>query len=125
MLRVFLLITCVLFSATTLAQNPVQSDGDKYKVVLENERVRVLEYRDQPGQKTQQHHHPAFVLYALSPFKRSITLPDGKVIMRQFKTGDVIYSEAQTHVGENVGDTETHVIMIELKEETPASAQLK
>ena len=116
MLRVFLLITCVLFSATTLAQNPVQSDGDKYKVVLENERVRVLEYRDQPGQKTQQHHHPAFVLYALSPFKRSITLPDGKVIMRQFKTGDVIYSEAQTHVGENVGDTETHVIMIELKE---------
>ena len=125
MLRVFLLITCVLFSATTLAQNPVQSDGDKYKVVLENERVRVLEYRDQPGQKTQQHHHPAFVLYALSPFKRSITLPDGKVIMRQFKTGDVIYSEAQTHVGENVGDTETHVIMIELKEEPPASAQLK
>ena len=125
MLRGFLLITCVLFSATALAQDPVQSDGDKYKVILENERVRVLEYRDQPGQKTQQHQHPAFVLYALSPFKRAITLPNGKVIMRQFKAGDVIYSEAQTHIGENVGDTETHVIMVELKEDPTASAPVK
>ena len=52
------------------AHDPVHTDGDKYKVKIENERVRVLEYKDQPGEKTHQHSHPAFVLVALTPFKR-------------------------------------------------------
>ncbi|QAA95395.1 cytoplasmic protein [Pollutimonas thiosulfatoxidans] len=98
-----------------LAQDATQTDGDKYKVVLENECVRVLEYRDQPGDKTQQHRHPAFVLYALSPFERTLTLPDGKVLRRQFKAGEVMWSEAQTHIGANVGQTATHVLITELK----------
>ena len=98
-----------------LADDPVRTDGDKYTVKFENDKVRVLEYRDLPGQKTNQHRHPAFVLYALGPFKRTITLPDGKVLAREFKAGDVLYSEEQTHIGENVGDTPTHIIMIEFK----------
>jgi len=104
-----------LCSLGALAQDPVKTDGDKYKVVLENDRVRVLEYRDRPGEKTHQHKHPAFVLYAVSPFKRSITLPNGKVLQREFKGGEVMWSEEQTHIGTNTGDTETKVIMIELK----------
>jgi beta-alanine degradation protein BauB len=74
-------------------------------VRFENDRVRVLEYRDRPGGK--QHHDPAFLLFALSPFKRTITLPNGKVLTREFKAGDMLQSDAQTHVGENVGDTPT------------------
>jgi hypothetical protein len=35
--------------------DPTITDPDKYKVVFENERVRVLEYRDDPGQKTSEH----------------------------------------------------------------------
>jgi len=95
--------------------DPIATDADKYKVILENERVRVLEYRDLPGQKTAQHGHPAFVLYALGPFKRTLTLPDGKVLTREFKSGDVMWSDAQVRVGQNVGTTPTHVIMVELK----------
>lgn len=97
------------------AQDPVHTDGDKYKVKIENDRVRVLEYRDKPGEKTHQHRHPPFVLVALSAFKRKITLPDGKALMREFKPGDVFWSDAQTHIGENIGDTATHVLMIEMK----------
>jgi len=97
------------------AQDPIQTDGDKYKVRFENDRVRVLEYSDLPGEKTNQHSHPAFVLYALGPFKRRITLPDGKVMLREFKSGDVLWSDAQTHIGENVGATQTHVILVEMK----------
>jgi hypothetical protein len=105
----------MLLSFAAAAQDPAQTDGDKYKVLVDNERVRVLEYRDRPGESTRQHHHPAFVLYALTPFKRRLTLPDGKVIVREFKAGDAIYSDAQTHVGENVGATPTHAIMVEMK----------
>ena len=105
----------VLTSATAQAADPAVTDPDFYKVIFENDRVRVMEYQDQPGDKTQEHGHPAFVVYALSAFERQITLPDGKVLNRSFKAGDVMFSEAQTHVGENVGTTPTHIIMVELK----------
>lgn len=113
--RMALLGLIVLSSVPVLAQDPVKTDGDKYKVKFENDKVRVLEYRDMPGEKTNQHRHPAFVLYALGPFKRTITLPDGKALTREFKAGDVLYSDAQTHIGANVGDTPTHVIIVEFK----------
>jgi len=115
MLGILSAATAAQLIPSALAQDAIQTDGDKYKVMLENECVRVLEYRDQPGDKTHQHRHPAFVLYALSPFERTLTLPDGKVLRRQFKAGDVMWSEAQTHIGENVGQTATHVLITELK----------
>jgi hypothetical protein len=37
------------------------------------------------------------------------------VLQREFKGGEVMWSEEQTHIGTNIGDTETKVIMIELK----------
>ena len=111
-----------LFSLFAYAQDAVQSDGDKYKVILENDCVRVLDYHDKPGDKTHQHHHPAFVLYALSPFKRTLTLPDGKVLKREFKEGDIIWSDEQTHTGENSGQTPTHVLMVEFKKSTSGSS---
>ncbi len=104
------------------AQDPASTDADKYKPIFENECVRVLEYKDKPGEKTNQHRHPAFVLYALSEFQRSITLPDGKVLKRQFKPGEVMWSDAQTHIGENTGKTPTHVILVEMKSQIGACA---
>ena len=38
--------------------DPTSTDPDKYKVIFENERVRVLEYRDEPGEATRPHVHP-------------------------------------------------------------------
>jgi beta-alanine degradation protein BauB len=115
MLRLAASVAAIAICSAVLAHDPAQTDGDKYKVIFENERVRVLEYKDKPGDKTHEHSHPAFVLYALVPFKRRISLPDGKAMLREFKAGDVLYSDAQTHIGENVGSTPTHVIMVELK----------
>ena len=115
MFRKTMMAIAVVFSISVHAQDAVQTDSDKYKTIFENDCVRVLDYQDAPGEKTHQHTHPAFVLYALSPFKRSITLPDGTVLQRQFKQGDVIWSDSQTHVGTNNGDTPTHVILVEMK----------
>jgi beta-alanine degradation protein BauB len=115
MLRTIFLVTLLGSATAALAQDPVHTDGEKYKVRFENERVRVLEYRDRPGEKTDQHRHPAFVLYAVGPFKRRLSLPEGKSMVREFKAGDVMWSESQVHIGENVGETPTHVLMIEMK----------
>jgi quercetin dioxygenase-like cupin family protein len=110
-----LIVVLLFVPAMARAQDPVQTDRDKYRLVLENERVRVLEYRDKPGGKTQRHSHPAFVLYALAPFKRRLTFGVGRITERSFKAGEAVFMDGQTHVGENIGDTETHALIVELK----------
>jgi len=99
--------------------DPLETDPDKYKLLFENDRVRVLEYRDKPGDRTRQHSHPDFVLYTLSTFKRRLTLGDGRTVERAAGPGQTSFSEAHVHIGENVGETDTHVLMIELKEPRP------
>lgn len=94
---------------------PTDTDPDKYSVALENERVRVLRYHDVPGAKTRAHHHPDSVLIAGSAFTRRLTFPDGSTKERTFKTGDLMWVPAQSHVGENVGSSETTVLLVECK----------
>ncbi len=97
-----------------MASDPVCTDPDKYKVVFESERVRVLEYRDVPGARTQPHQHPDSVMYTLSGFQRRLHGQDGArdVVM---EPGRAHWLPAQTHAGENIGTTETHVLFVELK----------
>jgi quercetin dioxygenase-like cupin family protein len=96
-------------------KDPVVTDGNKYKVILENERVRVLRYRDKPGEKTSQHAHPDYVMVAESSFKRRLHFPDGQKREVDVKAGTVLWMKAHTHIGENIGDTETDVLLVELK----------
>ena len=103
-------------SAAGEGADPIVSDPDKYKAVMENERVRVLRYHDEPGAKTHQHRHPASVLYALSTFRRRLAFPDGTTKERDFKPGDVMWLPPQTHVGENIGTTTTEVLLVEMKD---------
>ena len=121
------ILICLLLVFMTFgeawAQDPVKADSDKYKIVFENERVRVLEYRDKPGDKTTMHAHPDFMLVSRSAFKRRLTLPGGKSAMREFKPGEIMWTDAQSHIGENIGDTNTDVLIIELKE--PRQPQTK
>ncbi len=99
----------------SIARDPVETDGDKYSVVLENERVRVLRYHDRPGDKTLQHAHSDYVLYAESSFKRRLTFPDGRKHEVDVKAGSVVWMQSHIHIGENIGDTNTDVIIVEVK----------
>ena len=96
-------------------RDAVVTDPDKYSVVSENERVRVLSYHDKPGDKTLQHAHPDHVLYAESSFRRRLTFPDGQKREVEVKAGSVVWMKAHTHIGENIGDTNTDVVIVELK----------
>jgi hypothetical protein len=103
-------------TSKSIEQDPVVTDGDKYSVVLENERVRVLRYHDKPGDRTLQHAHPDYVLYAESSFKRRLTFPDGRKQDVEVRAGSIIWMKGHIHIGENIGDTNTDVIFFELKE---------
>ena len=95
--------------------DPTATDPDKYKVVFENDRVRVLEYRDRPGDRTSPHRHPDSVMYTVSSFERRL-IHAGQHRDVQLDAGRVSWLAAQEHSGENIGSTETHVIFVELKE---------
>ena len=99
--------------------DPTHTDPDKYKVVFENDRVRVLEYRDKPGERTSPHSHPDSVMYTLSSFERRLIHGEQQRDV-QLQAGRVNWLQAQEHSGENIGTTDTHVLFIELKEPAPA-----
>jgi quercetin dioxygenase-like cupin family protein len=82
--------------------------------VFENERVKVLEYTDEPGTVTTPHAHPDSVMYTLSSFRRRIVQGD---VQREvaLQAGTVGWLPAQQHHGENIGDTPSHAIFVELK----------
>ncbi|MEV6814860.1 cytoplasmic protein [Micromonospora sp. NPDC051296] len=102
-----------------MSQDPAITDPDLYKVVFENDRVRVLEYLDQPGAKTHPHRHPDSVMYTLSSFRRRISA-GGREVDVELPAGQVRWLDAQEHSGQNIGDTDTHTLFIELKEPSPA-----
>jgi beta-alanine degradation protein BauB len=102
-------------TSSSIEQDPIVTDGDKYSVVLENERVRVLRYHDKPGDRTSPHSHRDYVMYAESTFKRRLTFPDGRKLEVDVKSGSIVWMGAHTHIGENIGDTDTDVILVELK----------
>jgi hypothetical protein len=95
-------------------QDPTVTDAEKYKLIFENEKVRVLEYVDKPGDKTEPHSHPDSVMITLSTFDRKLLI-DGKDREVHKEAGETSWLAAQTHVGENTGTTDTHVIFVELK----------
>jgi quercetin dioxygenase-like cupin family protein len=99
--------------------DPTDTDPDKYAVVFENERVRVLEYRDEPGAKTSPHDHPDSVMITLSGFERRLTADDQTRDVT-LAPGEIRWLDAQQHSGENIGRTPTHVVFVELKEKAKA-----
>ena len=99
--------------------DPVVTDPQLYKTIFENDRVRVLEYRDQPGDSTHPHNHPDSVMITLSSFRRRIHA-NGQEVEVELPAGQARWVGAQSHTGENVGTAGTHTIFVELKEPSPS-----
>ena len=62
---------------TGVAQDPVQMHPDFFKVLLENDRVRVIDDLVPAGAKVGMHSHPEYVVYPLSSCRMKFIFPDG------------------------------------------------
>ena len=105
----------VFSTSAAMAQDPVTANPDRYKVLLENDQVRVLEAHAKPGEKEKASHHGATVMYTLAPSKAKFTRAGGKSEVREFKAGQVDWTAGETHAVEVVGNNEAHVFLVELK----------
>jgi hypothetical protein len=98
-----------------MATDPVVSNPTLYSVLFENDRVRVLEYLDEPGAESIPHAHPDSVMITLSPFERELASGDKKVDV-VLPANTARWLGAQNHSGRNTGSTQTHCMFVELKE---------
>jgi hypothetical protein len=108
---------CLVFAYAD-AQDAAKVQPSSYRVVLENDRVRVLEYNGLPGMGvcgTGTHSHPAHLTVRLTPAKVRIT-QNGRSTVVDDKVGDVFWSEAVTHETENVGGANVRSLIIEIKD---------
>src|SRR5437763_11511823 len=96
----------VLLCPAARAQDPVKASPQYYKILLENDRVRVLEYRLKPGEKEAMHSHPAGVVYVLSGGTLEFTYPDGPTEEKAAGAGETIWRNPVTYAVENIGKTE-------------------
>ena len=94
--------------------DPLLIASNVYKLLSENDRVRVLELVSKPGDVAKMHHHPDHVIYALKGGKATLT-SGGKTQEMEIKTGSVLFIEAQDHEMKNVGKTTIDLIVTELK----------
>ena len=102
------------------AQDPAIVNSKTIKVKFENDRVRVLEATLPPGAKEQVHSHPVYVIYVLEGGRYRNYASDGKITEGELKSGEVLFREPLTHAAENIGDKPLHMILVELKGESPA-----
>lgn len=103
-----------------MSLDPVETNPELYRVLFENDRVRVLEYTDQPGDRTTIHGHPDTVMVTLSAFRRRLIAGDAHRDV-ELRAGAAHWVPAQQHAGENIGDTSSHAIFVELKEPSPSA----
>jgi beta-alanine degradation protein BauB len=95
--------------------DPVKLTPHMYKVRLENTYVRVLEYHSEPGEKEGMHYHPPGLVYSISEGRVRVTDRQGHTEEVALHAGEVSWRNKTWHASENTGQTEIHVLAIELK----------
>ncbi|MBI3538111.1 MAG: cupin domain-containing protein [Chloroflexi bacterium] len=96
-------------------KDPAQVASNVYKVVLDNERVRVFDVRFKPGDKAVMHGHPDHVVYVLTDGTNRLKFPDGTSKDFDLKAGSALWIPAGPHETTNVGKTDVKLLVFELK----------
>src|SRR5688572_5160088 len=97
---VFVCAGCATGSATTDKVKPAS-----YRVVLENEQIRVIEYNTGSEKDVcgfGMHTHPAHLYIMKTDAKLRIVTPDGKESFENSKAGDVGWAPVEQHLVENL-----------------------
>ena len=100
-------------------QGAAKVQPQAYRVAYENDKLRVLDYNSRPGMGVcgnGMHSHPAHLTVIIVGGSVRIKTPDGKAVeQRNIPDGTVFWSEAETHITENIGGANVRCLLIELK----------
>lgn len=110
-----LLVLAGLGITRLAAQDPLVAAPEMYRLLFENERVRVMEVAFQPGQKIAAHSHPDHFVYVAEAGTLRLFKPDGTSSDAELSVGMVVWIPAETHWAENIGTTVVRLVVTELK----------
>ena len=109
----FLFISCSNSSKVLL---PEVVSPDIYKVLLDNDDVKVLEVTFEPGQSDIMHDHNPVTFYLVEGGKAQVTLPDGTVNEREISTGFTGHNTDKVrHQVKNIGENTIKIILVDHK----------
>ncbi|HEX3837203.1 MAG TPA: hypothetical protein VHW25_09615 [Steroidobacteraceae bacterium] len=101
------------------AQDAAVMQPQSYRVALENEYVRVLDFNSRPGMGVcgnGMHSHPPHLTVLLTEGSVRIKTADGKIEeQRNMPLGTVFWEPAVTHTVENVSGAHMRGLLIEVK----------
>ena len=96
--------------------DPVKISPDKFKIVMENEHVRVIQYSVKPGEKDNWHTHPPKSSYVIAGGRLKVFLENGETIIADEKTGTASWMDyVGKHYVENIGGTTVTILLTEVK----------
>ena len=98
-----------------MSQDAVKVAPDIYKVLLENDAVRVVDFRIKQGAKAEMHSHPQSVAIVLNDQRLKFTFPNGKSEDVDLKRGQAVWLDALSHTVENTGTEDAAGVLVELK----------
>ncbi len=104
-----------MLAAPCLGQDLAKAAGSAAKVILDNDKVRVIELTIPPGGSTGMHSHADSFVYFLTASDATQKDASGKIQLRHFKPGDVIWSPPGAHDTINQGAQPTRTLIVELK----------
>ncbi len=97
------------------AQDPVLVDSAHYGLEFENDDVRVIRITYGPNESSVMHYHPAGVAVFLTDQRVQFTLPDGQTVEVEAQAGEVLWTEAGSHLPQNLSDRPLELILVEIK----------
>ena len=98
-----------------MAEDAVKVAPHVYKVLFENEHVRLLDVQLGQGGSTEMHSHPNTLIYTLDGGKVTFTAPSGEVEEVDVPAGFSMWMDATDHATNNVGGTAIHALLFEPK----------
>ncbi|HEX9255121.1 MAG TPA: hypothetical protein VF938_06230 [Candidatus Angelobacter sp.] len=107
-----------------LAQDAVKVAPDHYKILLENDHVRVIENTLAPGEKDAMHTHPSGWYYVTKPGTMKVVHADGKTETWEAKAGEAGWLKTEgPHTSENIGKTTMGFVLVEVKSAAKTTAR--
>ena len=96
-------------------KDPLAAGPNIYRIQFENEKTRVLDAHYRPGQKSEIHSYPDHLLYVIESSRLREIFEDGHYQDTQPKVGELTWIKAGVHSLENLGDTDYHAFLVEIK----------
>ena len=105
-------------ASSAVAQEKAAQAAAKPNVLLENDKVRIVEFQYRPGDESPNGARPARVIRALTAGTLMRTYADGKTEKDEYKTGEVKYFGADPAENKlkNLGKTDVVLFVVFLKE---------